>query len=129
MTDLTCYFCHDEIDPRGLHRHHLNHDHGDNRPENIVDAHPSCHLRYHSRVRRESAKAAAVPVAPPPREAAEEIFWQPSLWKTWTAADVTRISAQLDEMPDFIAGQVLDRLPEELVGDLLAEAMRHVSWD
>lgn len=46
-----CHFCGDPIDPRGLHRHHLNHDHGDNRPENVVDSHPSCHLSYHGRMR------------------------------------------------------------------------------
>jgi hypothetical protein len=45
-----CYFCGDPVDPRGRHRHHINHNPRDNHSENVAAAHPSCHSSYHGRI-------------------------------------------------------------------------------
>jgi hypothetical protein len=94
-----CHFCRDPIDPRGLHRHHLNHDHGDNRPENVVDAHPSCHLRYHG-LARDSREA-----------------------------ELRRLDVMINAASPKEGARILDALPEDMVADLLVIAMRRVSWD
>jgi len=97
--DHICHFCGDSIDPRGLHRHHLNHDHSDNRPENVVDAHPSCHLRYHGagtgRRLTEIKKLEALIAISAPREQA----------------------------------RIIDALPQAMQNELLHRAMSRVSWD
>lgn len=35
-----------------IHRHHINYNHGDNRPENLIYLCASCHKRVHQYVRR-----------------------------------------------------------------------------
>lgn len=52
---LPCYFCEEPIYVRGerggasLVIHHVDHDHMNNVPENLVAAHRSCHISYHHR--------------------------------------------------------------------------------
>lgn len=43
-TENQCYFCGFS---RGVHIHHINHDHGDDRPENRVTLCGSCHRKIH----------------------------------------------------------------------------------
>lgn len=52
-----CYFCAEEIHPEATGRvrlevHHLDHDHYNNVPENLVPTHRHCHARYHSGLRQ-----------------------------------------------------------------------------
>ena len=50
-----CYFCNEPVSfapecegVRGPHLHHINHDHGDDRPSNLAWCHPRCHSDYHT---------------------------------------------------------------------------------
>jgi len=94
-----CYFCGDSVDPRGIHRHHLNHKHDDNRPENVVDVHPACHTAHHAMIR------------------------------ALRPEQLTDLLAFLDSLPDGVASKHMDRLPDEVVGALISRAMEHISWD
>jgi hypothetical protein len=45
-----CYFCSYDVNLDELFVHHVNHDHFDDRLENLVATHGSCHMTYHTTI-------------------------------------------------------------------------------
>lgn len=58
-----CYWCWEPVeffttrDPWGGVVHHLDHDHGNNDPDNLAFAHVACHSAYHNQGKKMSASA------------------------------------------------------------------------